>query len=82
MPGQKNKLRFHNVSAPTDDRGDIIKPIDTDSLILDICHKHLKLKLDTRDIGRSNLIGEIKGGKNLPHCTAPVVSSEAVSFQQ
>ncbi|VDI39008.1 Hypothetical predicted protein [Mytilus galloprovincialis] len=47
---RRTSLRFHNVPAPTDDKGDIIKPIDTDSLILGICHKQLKLKLDTRDI--------------------------------
>ncbi|CAG2235840.1 unnamed protein product [Mytilus edulis] len=44
-------------------KGDIIKPIDTDSLILGICYKQLKLKLDTRDIGRFHPIGEIKDGK-------------------
>ncbi|CAC5418066.1 unnamed protein product [Mytilus coruscus] len=60
---RRTSLRFHNVPAPTDVKGDIIKPIDTDSLILGICHKHLKLKLDTRDIGRSHPIGEIKDGK-------------------
>ncbi|CAG2226849.1 CD206 [Mytilus edulis] len=60
---RRTSLRFHNVPAPTDDKGDIIKPIDTDSLILGICHKQLKLKLDTRDIGRSHPIGEIKDGK-------------------
>ncbi|VDI80458.1 Hypothetical predicted protein [Mytilus galloprovincialis] len=31
---RRTSLRFHNVPAPTDDKGDIIKPIDTDSLIL------------------------------------------------
>ena len=60
---RRTSLRFHNVPAPTDDKGDIIKPIDTDSLILGICHNQLKLKLDTRDIGRSHPIGEIKDGK-------------------
>ncbi|XP_063427403.1 uncharacterized protein LOC134710917 [Mytilus trossulus] len=60
---RRTSLRFHNVPAPTDDKGDIIKPIDTDSLILGICYKQLKLKLDTRDIGRSHPIGEIKDGK-------------------
>ncbi|CAG2218798.1 HMCN [Mytilus edulis] len=60
---RRTSLRFHNVPAPTDDKGDIVKPIDTDSLILGICYKQLKLKLDTRDIGRSHPIGEIKDGK-------------------
>ncbi|CAC5367929.1 unnamed protein product [Mytilus coruscus] len=53
---RRTSLRFHYVPAPTDVKGDIIKPIDTDSLILVICH--LKLNLDTRYIGRSHPLGE------------------------
>ncbi|CAG2217113.1 unnamed protein product [Mytilus edulis] len=60
---RRTSLRFHNVPAPTDDNGDIIKPINTDALVLDICNKNLKLNLNTRDIGRSHPIGDIKDGK-------------------
>ena len=60
---RRTSLRFHNVPVPTDDNGDIIKPINTDALVLDICNKNLKLNLNTRDIGRSHPIGEIKDGK-------------------
>ncbi|CAC5363659.1 unnamed protein product [Mytilus coruscus] len=60
---RRTSLRFHNVPAPTDDNGDIIKPINTDALVLGICNKNLNLNLNTRDIGRSHPIGEIKDGK-------------------
>ncbi|CAC5383586.1 unnamed protein product [Mytilus coruscus] len=60
---RRTSLRFHNVPAPTDVNGDIIKPINTDVLVLSICNENLNLNLDTRDIGRSHPIGEIKMAK-------------------
>ncbi|CAC5411165.1 unnamed protein product [Mytilus coruscus] len=60
---RRTSLRFHNVPAATDVNGDIIKPINTDALVLSICNENLNLNLDTRDIDRSHPIGEIKDGK-------------------
>ena len=60
---RRTSLRFNNVKLPTDDNGQINKPIDTDSLVLDICKKKLKIQLETTDIGRSHPIGEIRDGK-------------------
>lgn len=60
---RRTSLRFHNVPAPTNVNGDIIQPIDTDSLVLGICNDILKLKLDLNDIGRSHPIGEVRDGK-------------------
>ena len=54
---------FNNVKAPTNDRGEIRRPIDTDALVLKICNTKLGLQLNTKDIGRSNPIGEVKNGK-------------------
>ena len=56
-------LRFNNVKAPTNDRGEIRRPIDTDALVLNICNTKLGLPLNTKDIGRSHPIGEVKYGK-------------------
>ncbi|CAC5399732.1 unnamed protein product [Mytilus coruscus] len=60
---RRTSLRFHNVPVPTDDNGAIITPIDTDDLVLRICNKKLKVKLNIFDIGRSHPIGEMKDGK-------------------
>lgn len=60
---RRTSLRFNNVKVPTDGRGNIIKPIDTDSLVLDICNNKLKVNIETKDIGRSHPIGEIRDGK-------------------
>ncbi|CAG2191297.1 unnamed protein product [Mytilus edulis] len=60
---RRTSLRFHNVPVPTDDNGAVITPIDTDDLVLRICNKKLKVKLNIFDIGRSHPIGEMKDGK-------------------
>ncbi|CAG2192714.1 unnamed protein product [Mytilus edulis] len=60
---RRTSLRFHNVPVPTDDNGAVITPIDTDDLVLRICNKKLKVKLNIIDIGRSHPIGEMKDGK-------------------
>ena len=56
-------LRFNNVKAPTNYRGEIRRPIDTDALVLNICNTKLGLPLNSKDIGRSHPIGEVKYGK-------------------
>ncbi|CAG2216653.1 unnamed protein product [Mytilus edulis] len=60
---RRTSLRFHNVPVPTDNNGAVITPIDTDDLVLRICNKKLKVKLNIFDIGRSHPIGEMKDGK-------------------
>ena len=60
---RRTSLRFNNVKAPTKDYGEIRRPIDTDVLILQICNTKLGLQLNTKDIGRSHPIGEVKSGK-------------------
>jgi hypothetical protein len=49
--------------VPTDQKGNIIQPVDTDGIILKICNKDLTVPLDIHDIGRSHPIGEAKDGK-------------------
>ena len=60
---RRTSLRFHNVRVPTDQKGNIIQPVDTDGIILKICNKHLTVPLDIHHIGRSHPIGEAKDGK-------------------
>jgi hypothetical protein len=60
---RRTSLRFNNVKAPTNDRGEIRRPIDTDALVLKICNTKLGLQLNTKDIGRSHPIGEVRNGK-------------------
>ena len=43
---RRTSLRFNNVPVPTDTKGAIIKPIDTDALILNICKTKLNVNLD------------------------------------
>jgi hypothetical protein len=49
-----------NLIDPTDQKGNIIQPVDTDGIILKICNKDLTVPLDIHDIGRSHPIGEAK----------------------
>jgi hypothetical protein len=51
------------VKVPTNRKGEIIQPVDTESIVLGICNKDLGLKLDIHHIGRSHPIGEPKDGK-------------------
>jgi len=60
---RRTSLRFNNVKVPTNRKGEIIQPVDTDSIVLEICNKDLGLKLDIHHIGRSHPIGEPKDGK-------------------
>lgn len=60
---RRTSLRFNNVPAPVDNKGQIIMPINTDQLVLDICNKNLKQSISIEDIGRSHPIGETKNGK-------------------
>ena len=60
---RRTSLRFHNVRVPTDQKGNIIQPVDTDGIILKICNKDLTVPLDIHHIGRSHPIGEAKDGK-------------------
>jgi hypothetical protein len=60
---RRTSLRFHNVRVPTDHKGNIIQPVDTDGIVLKICNKDLNVPLDIHHIGRSRPIGEAKYGK-------------------
>jgi hypothetical protein len=51
------------VKVPTNRKGEIIQPVDTDSIVLGIYNKDPSLKPDIHHIGRSHPIGEPKGGK-------------------
>ena len=56
-------MRFNNVKVPSNGNNVVKTPIDTDSLVLDICKNQLGVKLNLTDIGRSHPIGEIRDGK-------------------
>jgi hypothetical protein len=56
-------LRFHNARVPTDQKGNIIQPVDTHGIVLKICNKDLTVPLDIHHIGRSHPIGEANDGK-------------------
>jgi hypothetical protein len=43
---RRTSLRFNNVRVPTNSNGDIIQPIDTDSIVLQICKNQLGVKLN------------------------------------
>lgn len=60
---RRTSLRFNNVKVPTDNKGNIIKPINTDKAVLNICNEQLGLSLTENDLGRTHPIGEIKNGK-------------------
>lgn len=60
---RRTSLRFNNVQVPTKHNGDIIQPIDTDKVVLQICNEQLGLNLTVNDLGRTHPIGEIKHGK-------------------
>ncbi len=61
---RRTSLRFNNVPVPLDEKGEVIYPIDTDKLVLDICHNQLKKKsIKIDDIGRTHPIGKMKDNK-------------------
>jgi hypothetical protein len=60
---RRTSLRFNNIRVPTDSNGDIIQPIDTDSIVLQICKNQLGAKISLNEIGRSHPIGQSRDGK-------------------
>ena len=60
---RRTSLMFNNVKVPSNGNNVVKTPIDTDSLVLDICKNQLGVKLNLTDIGRSHSIGEIRDGK-------------------
>ena len=60
---RRTSLRFNCVKLPTKPNGQIIKPINTDQLVLDICNNVLGLDLQLQDLGRTHLIGPVQDGK-------------------
>ena len=48
---------------PTKPNGQIIKPINSDQLVLDICNNELGLDLQLQDIGRTHPIGPVQDDK-------------------
>ena len=63
---RRTSLRFNNVPIPTDriEGTKIVHPVDTDSIILDICNNKLGLDIGIRDIGRSHVIDKLKQGRS------------------
>lgn len=63
---RRTSLRFNNVAIPADriQGAKIVHPVDTDSIILDICNHKLGLDIGIRDIGRSHVIGKLKQGRS------------------
>lgn len=61
---RRTSLRFHNIAVPIDNRGRLIQPVDTDTLVLNVCNNKLGLQLTINDIGRSHVIGKVRNGKS------------------
>jgi hypothetical protein len=61
---RRTSLRFHNIKVPVDQRGNIIHPVDTDDLVLQVCNTKLGLDISKTDIGRSHVIGKVNKGKS------------------
>jgi hypothetical protein len=61
---RRTSLRFHNVRVPVDNRGQIIHPVNTDDLGINICKDKLVIELSINDIGRIHVIRKVKDGKS------------------
>ena len=62
---RRTSLRFHNIRVPLNNMGRNKHPVDTDSIILDICKNDLSITdMKMEDIGRSHVIGKPKDGKS------------------
>jgi hypothetical protein len=60
---RRTSLRFNNIRVPTNSNGDIIQPIDTVSIVFQICKNQLGAKISLNEIGRSHPIGQSRDGK-------------------
>ena len=61
---RRTSLRFHNIRVPLN-MGRIEHPVDTDSIIPDICENNLSITdMKKEDIGRSHVIGKPKDEKS------------------
>ena len=60
---RRTSLRFNSVKLPTNEEGNIEFPVDTDSLVLNICNDNLEQPITINDIGRTHTIGKITEGK-------------------
>jgi predicted RNase H-like nuclease (RuvC/YqgF family) len=60
---RRTSLRFNSVKLPTKPNGQIIKPINSDQLVLDICNNELGLDLQLQDLGRTYAIGPVQDDK-------------------
>jgi hypothetical protein len=62
---RSTSLRFHNIRVPLNNIGRIKYPVDTDSIILDICQNNLSITdMKKEDIGRSHVIGKPNDGQS------------------
>jgi hypothetical protein len=59
----KAYITNNDVKVPTNRKGWIIQPVNTESIVLGIYNKDLGLKPDIHNFGRSHPIGEPKDGK-------------------
>ncbi|VDI57548.1 Hypothetical predicted protein [Mytilus galloprovincialis] len=60
---RRTSLRFNNIKIPTNGNGRMIKPVNTDYLVLQICNEQLGLDINLKDLGRTHPIGKVKNGK-------------------
>jgi hypothetical protein len=60
---RRTSLRLNSVKLHTKPNGQIIKPINTDQLVFDICDNVLGLYLQLQDLGRTHPIGPVQDGK-------------------
>ena len=65
---RRTSLRFHNIKVPVDGKNQIIHPVNTDDLVLNVCNDRLNLDIKKEDIGRSHVIGNVSG-----YCPFPLV---------
>ncbi|CAC5392041.1 unnamed protein product [Mytilus coruscus] len=56
---RRTSLRFNKIKTPTNGNGRIIKPINTDFLVLQICNEQLGLDINLKDLGRTHPIGKV-----------------------
>ena len=56
-------LRSNNLKLPTKPNGKIIKPINSDQRVIDICNNELGLDLQLQDLGRTHPIGPVQDDK-------------------
>jgi hypothetical protein len=60
---RRTSLRFNSVKLPTKPNGQIIRLINSDHLVFDICNNELGLDLQLQDLGRTHPFGPVQDDK-------------------